>query len=235
MMIFTTSWDDGDARDLRVAELLDRYGMKGTFYIGKGQKDRLSEDQIRGLVRTQEAGAHGLTHPDLPTLSRGEKQREIAGSKEWLESVIGKPVDMFCYPYGRFDAEIEELVREAGFLGARSSRKTLGTVPDDPFALPVTIMAYRLPFRAFEKMTLPLRGEKLANGEWEALASQKFEAVRCAGGVFHLWGHSWEIDRLALWGSLENFLNEVAHQPDIQYITNGELVRTIFSEREMQG
>ena len=234
MMIFTTSWDDGDVRDMRVAGLLERYGLKGTFYIGKGQENRLSEEQIRALAEMQEVGAHGLTHPDFPTLTRAEKQREIAGSKEWLESVIGKQVDMFCYPYGRFDEETEELVREAGFLGARSSRKTLGTVPDDPFALPVTIMAYRLPFGAFEKMTLPFRGEKLANGEWEALASQKFEAVRRAGGMFHLWGHSWEIDRLALWGSLENFLKEVAHQPDIQYITNGELVRTIFSEHETQ-
>jgi len=232
MMIITTSWDDGDARDTRVADLLTRYGMKGTFYVGRdyGEK-RLTEDAIRTLAQTHEVGAHALSHPDLPTLSREEKRAEIAGSKAWLESVLGKPVDMFCYPYGRFDAETEEVVREAGFIGARSSQKTMGTVPTDPFALPVTTMAYRAPFGIVQKLTLPFMKEKLANREWEALARKKFEVVREAGGVFHLWGHSWELDKFALWGSLESFLKEIAHQPDTRYLTNGELVDVIFSER----
>lgn len=46
--------------------------------------------------------------------------------------------------------------------------------------------------------------------------------------MFHLWGHSWEIDQLVLWGSLESFLKEIARQPDVQYLTNGEAVKEIF-------
>lgn len=233
-MIITTSWDDGDARDLRVAELLDRYGVKGTFYIDKGCANRLTEDDIRALSQRHEIGAHGLAHPDLPTLSREEKQREIAGSKSWLESVTGKPVGMFCYPYGHLDDETKEVVKEAGFFGARSSQKTLGTIPSDPFTLPVTTMIYRSPFGIFEKLALPLMREKLTNAEWEARARTKFEAVRAVGGVFHLWGHSWEIDQLALWTSLESFLKEIAHQPDAQHLTNGELAQSIFSARGRQ-
>ena len=34
-MLFTTSWDDGHPSDLHVADLLERYGMKGTFYLCK--------------------------------------------------------------------------------------------------------------------------------------------------------------------------------------------------------
>ena len=29
----TTSWDDGHPLDLRVAELLAKYGLQGTFYV----------------------------------------------------------------------------------------------------------------------------------------------------------------------------------------------------------
>ncbi len=29
----TTSWDDGHPLDFRVAELLSKYGLRGTFYI----------------------------------------------------------------------------------------------------------------------------------------------------------------------------------------------------------
>ena len=31
--IVTTSWDDGHPLDLRVVDLLARYGIKGTFYV----------------------------------------------------------------------------------------------------------------------------------------------------------------------------------------------------------
>ncbi len=30
---FTTSWDDGSIYDMRLAELLLKYGLKATFYI----------------------------------------------------------------------------------------------------------------------------------------------------------------------------------------------------------
>lgn len=31
-LIITTSWDDGHPLDLKIAELLDKYGINGTFY-----------------------------------------------------------------------------------------------------------------------------------------------------------------------------------------------------------
>ena len=31
-----------------------------------------------------------------------------------------------------------------------------------------------------------------------------------SGGVFHLWGHSWELQEAGLWGVFETFLARVA-------------------------
>ena len=46
----TTSWDDGDVLDIKLSQLLDRYGVKGTFYVAKQFRvNRLSEDEIRQL------------------------------------------------------------------------------------------------------------------------------------------------------------------------------------------
>src|SRR3989344_6003683 len=101
MLYVTTSWDDGDILDTKLAELLSRYGMKGTFYITKQYREkRLSEDEILAISKNHEIGAHTLTHPDLRKLSKEEKMREIKGSKEWLEDMLGKEVVSFCYPSG---------------------------------------------------------------------------------------------------------------------------------------
>src|SRR5438105_846133 len=101
-MIVTTSWDDGDVLDDRIADLLDRHGLAGTFYIARSHRPRRMPDtRIRALAARHEIAAHSLNHPDLTLLSRADKRQEIEGSRKWLEDVTGEPVSMFCYPFGR--------------------------------------------------------------------------------------------------------------------------------------
>jgi len=57
---------------------------------------------------------------------------------------------------------------------------------------------------------------------WELLGRQLFEEVRATGGVFHLWGHSWEIDANDDWSRLRTMLKELSN-PDVVFVTNGEL------------
>jgi peptidoglycan/xylan/chitin deacetylase (PgdA/CDA1 family) len=230
MAIVTTSWDDGHAFDMRLADLLDKYKMRGTFYVARDQKHRLSESQIRELSVRHEVGAHTLTHLNLELASSERRVEEIGGSKQWLESVIGKPVEMFCYPYGRFEAESKRIVQGSGFRGARSTEKILNATPRDSFMMPVSMMVYRSPYRVREKILLPALGEWLGNEYWERLAKRKIDEVVKEGGVFHLWGHSWEIDRLRLWGSLERFCRYITSCSDIRYHTNGELLAHLAPE-----
>ena len=39
--------------------------------------------------------------------------------------------------------------------------------------------------------------------DWVATAEVVLEHVLIRGGVFHLWGHSWEIDQTGEWRNLE--------------------------------
>lgn len=245
MLVVTTSWDDGDVLDLKLVSLLDRYNIKGTFYITKDyRKERLSDEDIKTISRRHEIGAHTLTHPDLRSCTREQKIQEIQGSKQWIETLLGKEIVSFCYPSGFFDTESVKLVQEADFRGARTTIFGKIEPPADPFLIPTTLQAYPMPFRKlgahgywwgkllqpFTERASALRvlGVPLAAfRSFEALACATFDIARTRGGVFHLWGHSWEIEKYNMWQPLERVLSYISNREDCRYVTNAEVIHSV--------
>jgi peptidoglycan/xylan/chitin deacetylase (PgdA/CDA1 family) len=69
--------------------------------------------------------AHSKTHPLIALLDRAGALREIVGSKQRLEEMLGRPVQHFCYPVGDAGAAGPrefEIAREAGFATAVTTR-----------------------------------------------------------------------------------------------------------------
>jgi len=63
-------------------------------------------------------GAHTISHCDLDYRTKDEQQTEIAGSKEQLEKIIGRPVEHFSYPYGSFNDDSIAVCGENSFRSA---------------------------------------------------------------------------------------------------------------------
>ncbi|MAE81174.1 MAG: hypothetical protein CMB80_00455 [Flammeovirgaceae bacterium] len=148
-MLFTTSWDDGYKLDLRLADLLDQYDIKGTFYVcprKQHDKDMMTNDEIALLRERHEIGAHTLRHSKLTEVSSVEAKEEIESSKQWVEQITGAPCKMFCYPYGFHNDEVIQLVRNAGFSGARTTERLQFTA-NDPFTMPTTLQVTPFPKR----------------------------------------------------------------------------------------
>lgn len=237
-MIFTTSWDDGHPLDLRVAALLERHGCTGTFYLcraGYGGS-ALSPSDIHSLAARHEVGAHTLTHPSLPDVADQRAREEIAGSKAWLEDLLQKPCTMFAYPYGRFDQRTRNLVAASGFHGARTA-EDLQWEDSDPFLLSTTVQVHTFPFRPVldRRFLQPLLRHRprlkslgvplLACRSWEAMARAVFRrALVLRKPWFHLWGHSWSIDRFGLWEPFKEFLKFVRSQPNVTHVKNRDLL-----------
>ena len=80
-------------------------------------------------------GAHSITHPALPALSREEAKREILDSKAELEERTGRKVESFAYPYGRWNPAVRALVQEH-YRDACSTGAGVVQPDADPFALP---------------------------------------------------------------------------------------------------
>jgi peptidoglycan/xylan/chitin deacetylase (PgdA/CDA1 family) len=60
-------------------------------------------------------GSHSLTHPFLLQLTVKEARRELSESRRLLETMLQKPVRLFCFPYGAWSEEIVRLCHEAGY------------------------------------------------------------------------------------------------------------------------
>ena len=64
-----------------------------------------------------EIGSHGLSHSILTADYMNEQKvtEELKNSKHWLEAITGKPVVTFCFPAGRYNEKIIELVKAVGY------------------------------------------------------------------------------------------------------------------------
>ena len=230
-VIVTTSWDDGHVLDLTLADLLRAHGIAGTFYISPADREvahskRLTAAQVAELGRDFEIGAHTLSHPRLSAIGDDEARAEIAGSKKVLERTLGKPVTSFCYPGGDFQEKHTAMVRDAGFSLARTTERFRTDAGADPFTLPTTAHAYRHwsdagPIWRTNGTVVGFIRNYL---RWDDLAIALFDRVIAEGGIFHLWGHSWEIDARGDWNRLTRVLAHIAKRPGVKYAANAELL-----------
>ena len=89
----------------------------------------------RWLAGGQRIGSHTCTHPKLTELSPEQAREEITASKKKLEDWFGVPVLDFCYPSGDWNPRIADLVREAGYRSACTTRWGLNTPATSPFEI----------------------------------------------------------------------------------------------------
>jgi peptidoglycan/xylan/chitin deacetylase (PgdA/CDA1 family) len=82
-----------------------------------------------------EFGGHGYTHVALARVSPNEARQEIERSRAALVSVLGKPPEVFAYPYSNQSGRVRQLTRDAGFRCAVRGKGRLNWRWTDPFGL----------------------------------------------------------------------------------------------------
>jgi len=214
----TTSWDDGDPEDLRLAERLALNEISGTFYLCRDYngRPRLTDAEIVELASFPgtEIGAHSLTHPDLRKSRPGELNAEVTGSKAWLQDLLGQTVSSFCYPNGLHNKRAVDAVQGAGYTFARTTKSSTTGFPPKVLRAGTSLQLYSHPRHVQIRHALKevdvagLRGIA-AMRTWPrqpALLSAEFAkraATASSPQLLHLWGHSWEFGRHGLWTQLD--------------------------------
>jgi peptidoglycan/xylan/chitin deacetylase (PgdA/CDA1 family) len=134
------TFDDGAETDLfAAAPILRSASFGATFYIAAGwvgKQGYLSATQIRELdAQGFEIGCHSMTHAFLTDLDDNGLKREIAEAKSCLEQILGRTVEHFSCPGGRFDRRVVDFARTAGYKSVATSRVQANSAGCDVFAL----------------------------------------------------------------------------------------------------
>ncbi len=216
----TLSYDDGVEQDIRLMEILDRYGLRCTFNLNSGlfpeeghvwpegwihRRLPLSEAARLYANPNHEVAVHGLTHARLTELPPEGIVREVTEDRRNLERIFGGMIRGFAYPYGSYSDEAVEALRCCGIVFARTVESTRDfMLPQDWLRLGTTC------HHADPELTdLADRFVKLDPGSDSKL--------------FYLWGHSYEFERDGNWEIIEKFAEATGGRGDIWYCTNTEI------------
>jgi len=213
----TFSYDDGVIEDRQLIEILNKYGLKGSFhlnsgYIGVGER-KVTAEEIPTLYAGHEISCHSVTHPSIAMCPREEMVREVYNDRMNLEALAGYPVRGMSYPNGSFSDTVVDVLSACGIV---YSRTTLAT---NNFALPTNWLTWH--------PTCHHNGDILNKLE-------SFAAARSRLPLFYVWGHAYEFPRNNNWDMIEEFCKQVSTIEDAWFATNIEIYDYIQALNALQ-
>lgn len=223
----TFSYDDGVTQDVRLVELFNKYGLKGTFnlnseLLGKpGQLERNGRvvshiknapEDVKYIYEGHEVAVHTLTHPFLPDIKdENEVIRQVEQDRLNLSDLVGYEVVGMAYPGGgpnNDDRTAEIIKNHTGVKYARAIETNLSFKP--------------------QKNLYRFQGTLYHHVQWDLLfeTAEKFLNLNDGSpAIFYIWGHAYEFDIYPeRWEIFERFCKMVSGKPDVFYGTNKEVL-----------
>ena len=215
----TLSYDDGVVQDIRLIDIMTKYGLKGTFNIDGGLflpedaerekyygRMKLSEAKALYQPSGQEVALHGFKHQHLTKLAPAQAVYEVFHDREVLEREFGSFVRGMAYAYGAFNDDVVKILENCGVAYCRTTISTYN------FELPKNWLTLN--------PTCHHRDEKLFE-----LAEQFVNEKPGFGRswLFYVWGHSYEFDNDNNWDRMEKFAQITGGKDDVWYATNMEI------------
>ncbi len=221
----TFSFDDGVEQDVRVIEIMERYGLKGTFNLNsclfgidasymhgdkKIEAKFLTEDRIREVYKNQEVAAHTAHHYNLTKVDDATAIDELNTDVRQLGAIVGYPIRAMAYPSGgvNHDDRVVNLVKN--HTPIRFARTTISS---NSFAMQADLLRFN--------PTVYFKWTK----DMFALAEQFLSLKTDEPQVFYIWGHTYELDEAVdmTWEKFEEFCRLISGKEDIFYGTNSQV------------
>lgn len=224
----TFSYDDGEKQDIRLIELFNKYGLKGTFNLNSGlmsqkidpKSSKVALEQIPEVYKGHEVAVHAVNHPFLEKLHTTEIISEIMNDRKTLEKYTGYVVRGMAYPFGTYNNDVLRIIKDCGIKYSR------GVGAHHRFSvsqkwLEMDTTCHQADERIFELADQFVNGG-LSN-DWRTTE----------GWLFYIWGHSYEYRTEDDWARMENLCKILADRDDVWYATNIELYDYIEAYRSL--
>ena len=229
----TTSWDDGHPLDFRLAELLGKYNLPGTFYIPQTNMENpvMDENMILALSKKFEIGGHTINHLAADEIDQKKWNEEVINCYSWLSELLGEAPVSFCFPKGKFNSKASASVFDAGFKLARTTELMSIKNMEENNIVSTTIQIYehtRLTY--FKHLLKRMRFGNLffwmqtnCEKDLDRLVDKYLDHTIKNKGCLHIWGHSWEIENFGLWKKMEAVFKRISGISEVKYVSNKQL------------
>ncbi len=218
----TFSFDDGVTQDIRLAEILNEYGLKGTFNLNsaffglpgslelKGKKvshKKVPACNVRQVYQGHEIAVHTLTHPNLTGLDEETIVHQVETDRRILSDIAGYEVVGMAYPCGGVnnDDRVAAVIKER--TGVQYARTITST-------------------HCFDKQDNLFRFNPSVyyiSEEFETIVDKFLALETQEPQLLYIWGHSYEMDSDYIsWERFERICKKLAGHKDIFYGTNKE-------------
>ncbi|MDF2923831.1 MAG: polysaccharide deacetylase [Paenibacillaceae bacterium] len=214
----TLSYDDGRDHDRRQVEIMNRYGIRGSFHLNSGFFGReryITAEEVATLFRGHEVSAHTSTHPFLEMTPREGVATQLLEDRAKLEALCGYPVRGMSYPFGTYNQEVLAALPALGIEYSRTTRSHGG---------------FHLPENWLEWHPTCHHRDMLKTGEDFLNLEQRHPRML----LFYLWGHSYEFENNNNWEELEQFCAMMGNRQEIWYATNIEIVDYIRAVKSLR-
>ena len=225
MKAVTFSYDDGVSQDIRLVELLNKYGLKSTFNLNSqllaargilnrnGQRIahyKVHPEDVRGIYEGHEIAVHTLTHPNLTQLGDEEVIRQVETDRLNLSALAGYEVVGMAYPCGGVnnDDRVAGLIKDCTGVQYARTITTNSSFDTQTNLYRFNPTAFHLDFDHLMKL------------------GQEFVDLQTGTPrIFYIWGHSYEMDfEPDYWCKLEAFFRLISGRNDIFYGTNKDVL-----------
>ena len=215
----TFSYDDGCRGDIRLAELLTKYGLKGTFNLYS--KWGVSESDVeRWLSQGHEIAVHGYLHRAEGCLRPVEGIQDVLDCRRALEQKFGRIIRGMAYPdsgirvfnNGASYESIKQYLKDLDIVYAR----TLGG-DNNRFQLPTDWYQW-IPTAHHDNPRIMQYIDEFLKIDLTANMNGASRYPR----LFYIWGHSYEFSSEKEWERIERLPDKRAGKDDICYVTNAE-------------
>ena len=228
MKAVTLSYDDGIKADIRLAEILDGYGMKCTFNLNSSHilsgnnPNKLTADEIREhlLKSGHEIAVHGRNHIAPGIADSVIAIRDVLFCREELETEFDMIIRGMAYP----ESGITRIHTGNSYTEIRSYLESLGIVysrtlsgDNNTFMLPSDFYAW-MPTAHHNNPNLLKWAQ-----EFVEIPTNPTVFTRAYPRLFYLWGHSYEFNNNDNWDVIEKFCEIIHGKDDTWYATNIEI------------
>lgn len=211
----TLSYDDDDLHNRRLVEILNRYGLKGTFNLNSGFfgiAGYLSAEEAVELFKDSphEVAVHGFRHCSLDRVDSATAVNDIIEDRKTLEKLFGRVIKGMAYANGFYDDKVVEMLKQCGISYARTTVSTGNfDMTNDWLKMPATCHHKAPNLMDLAKQFV----EETGQGYFWSRSPK----------LFYLWGHSFEFAREDNWQVMEEFAKYIGGREEIWYATNGEI------------